>query len=81
MIIRVINESCLMVLDRQDVGRTPIEVRIEELRHRLRIEKAVGEGAKNVIKSLQAAKPVDKKAMHEVRKRNFVLSFYCNICR
>ncbi|CAL8147504.1 unnamed protein product [Orchesella dallaii] len=53
--------------DRQmDVGLTPIEVRIEELTHRLRIEKAVADGARNVIRSLQAAKPVDKKALQEV---------------
>jgi protein kinase N len=43
-----------------------MEVRIEELRHRLRIEKAVVDGARNVIRTLQSAKAVDKKALQEV---------------
>lgn len=47
-------------------GLTPTEVRIEELRHRLKIEKAVQDGAKNVIRSLQSTKGVDKKALQEV---------------
>ena len=47
-------------------GLAPVEVRIEELRHRLRIEKAVADGARNAIRSLQAVKVVDKKALQEV---------------
>jgi hypothetical protein len=43
-----------------------LEDRIEELRHRLRIELAVYEGAKNVIRSFQNAKSADKKTLHEV---------------
>lgn len=45
----------------------PLEDRIEELRHRLRIEAAVVEGAKNAIKLLQSSKVADKKALNEVR--------------
>ncbi|GAB6021883.1 hypothetical protein CHUAL_006049 [Chamberlinius hualienensis] len=45
---------------------TPLEIRIEHLRHHLKIESAVVEGSKNAIKSLQRFKVVDKKALQEV---------------
>lgn len=47
----------------------PLEERIEDLRHRLRIEAAVVEGAKNVIKLLERGNKDkgDKKALQEVR--------------
>ncbi|KAG8224121.1 hypothetical protein J437_LFUL001815 [Ladona fulva] len=43
----------------------PLEERVEELRHRLRIEAAVVDGAKNVIRLLQSSKVADKKALQE----------------
>lgn len=46
---------------------TPLEERVAELRHRLRIEAAVVEGAKNVIRTLQSSKVAEKKALQEVR--------------
>ena len=49
-----------------------LEERIEELRHRLRIEAAVVDGAKNVIRTLQSNKTIDKKALQEVSGNHFV---------
>ena len=43
-----------------------LEDRVHELRRRLRVEAAVVEGAKNVIRLLQSNKAVDKKALQEV---------------
>jgi hypothetical protein len=40
------------------------------LRHRLRIEAAVVDGAKNVIRTLQSTKTIDKKALQEVSAIN-----------
>ena len=45
---------------------SPLELRIEELRHHTRIESAVLEGSKNVVKVLQSSKQADKKALQEV---------------
>lgn len=47
-----------------------LEERIEELRHRLRIEAAVVEGAKNAIRFLQSGSKdkTEKRALSEVSK-------------
>lgn len=52
---------------------TSLEDRIDELRHRLRIEAAVVDGAKNVIRTLQSTKTIDKKALQEVSDKSFCL--------
>lgn len=49
---------------------TSVEERVAEMKHRLCIEAAVVEGAKNVIRTLQNSKVLDKKAHQEVSDRN-----------
>lgn len=51
---------------------TPLEMRIEEIRHHIRIEAAVQEGACNAINLLRKSKSQDKKALTEVS-----ITFYC----
>lgn len=49
---------------------TTLEERVAEMRHRLCIEAAVVEGAKNVKRTLQNSKVPDKKALQEVSEMN-----------
>uniref|UniRef100_A0A668AQY0 protein kinase C n=1 Tax=Myripristis murdjan TaxID=586833 RepID=A0A668AQY0_9TELE len=56
------------------VGRSteiisPLELRIAELRHHLKIESAVAEGAKNVVKQLGGRKIQDRRILAEAQAR------------
>jgi len=50
--------------------------RIEELRHHIRVESAVQEGAEKAIKLLRNFKSVDKKPLQEVKS---CLSYMCTL--
>uniref|UniRef100_A0A8C7USS4 Protein kinase C n=1 Tax=Oncorhynchus mykiss TaxID=8022 RepID=A0A8C7USS4_ONCMY len=47
----------------------PLELRVAELRHHLKIEAAVAEGAKNVVKHLGGRKVQDRRALAEAQTR------------
>lgn len=66
----------ILILEKSESHlETPLEERVAELRHRLRIEAAVVEGAKNVIRTLQSSKIAEKKALQEVS----ILKLYINL--
>lgn len=67
---------CICILDKSDSHLdSSLEERVAELRHRLRIEAAVVEGAKNVIRTLQSSKVNEKKALQEVSVLNIKLLY------
>ncbi|XP_006816478.1 serine/threonine-protein kinase N2-like [Saccoglossus kowalevskii] len=52
-----------------EVPLNPLEFRIEELRHHMKVETAVVEGCKNVLKTLQRNKIQDKRALNEAQNK------------
>uniref|UniRef100_A0A3B4A9T6 protein kinase C n=1 Tax=Periophthalmus magnuspinnatus TaxID=409849 RepID=A0A3B4A9T6_9GOBI len=55
--------------DNNDAMGDPLDLRVEELCHHARIESAVAEGAKNVMKLLGTGKVTEKKAHSEAQAR------------
>lgn len=56
--------KCFFILPANQKETKLIE-RIEEIRHHIRVESAVQDGARNVIKLLNSVKPVDRRALQE----------------
>ncbi|XP_030063769.1 serine/threonine-protein kinase N3 isoform X2 [Microcaecilia unicolor] len=64
-----VTESGLEPTGRMDMAMSPLELRIEELRHHLHIETAITEGAKNVVKLLGGHRVQERKALLEAQSR------------
>ncbi|XP_078282215.1 serine/threonine-protein kinase N2-like [Rhinoraja longicauda] len=48
---------------------SPLELRIEELRHHLRVESAIADGAKNAVKFLDGRKDQDRRVLAEAQSQ------------
>uniref|UniRef100_A0A8C1DPC9 protein kinase C n=1 Tax=Cyprinus carpio carpio TaxID=630221 RepID=A0A8C1DPC9_CYPCA len=63
------SKTKIELLRRPSETISPLELRVEELRHHLKIEAAVAEGAKNVVKQLGVRKVQDRRALAEAQAR------------
>lgn len=66
--LKAVQDSSSQSDGQQTEVLSPRELRIEELRHHMKIEAAVIDGAKNAIKLLQNGKTQDKKALQEAQQ-------------
>lgn len=58
---------------------SPLELRVAELMHHMKIESAVVEGAKNVVKQLSGRKIQDRRILLEVGTKWIVHTHYKNL--
>uniref|UniRef100_A0AAQ4NT05 protein kinase C n=1 Tax=Gasterosteus aculeatus aculeatus TaxID=481459 RepID=A0AAQ4NT05_GASAC len=63
------SQASELSFDNNDVMGDPLDLRVEELCHHAKIESAVAEGAKNVMKLLGTGKVTEKKAHSEAQAR------------
>lgn len=54
---------------------SPLELRVAELMHHMKIESAVAEGAKNVVKQLSGRKIQDRRILAEVGTSRIVPTY------
>ena len=64
---RSLNDGATFLSNKLELSM-PVELRLEELRHRLHIESAVCEGAKNAVNIIQSQKN-DKKALQQAQSK------------
>uniref|UniRef100_A0A668A4E1 protein kinase C n=1 Tax=Myripristis murdjan TaxID=586833 RepID=A0A668A4E1_9TELE len=63
------SQASELSFDNSDVMGDPLDLRVEELCHHARIESAVAEGAKNVMRLLGSGKVTEKRAHSEAQAR------------
>ncbi|MEQ2204347.1 hypothetical protein XENOCAPTIV_011758 [Xenoophorus captivus] len=66
-----VSKLCLLSSGPKEEIINPLELRVAELMHRMKIESAVAEGARNVVKQLSDRKNQERRVLTEVGARNF----------
>uniref|UniRef100_A0A7N6F7Z9 protein kinase C n=1 Tax=Anabas testudineus TaxID=64144 RepID=A0A7N6F7Z9_ANATE len=68
-IIKVTQNKDVSSVCGNGLGNNPLELRVAELMHHMKIESAVAEGAKNVVKQLNGRKVQDRRILAEAQAR------------